>query len=206
MSRSLFATVTLLLAALCAAAPLHAQSTPAPISWPIADAPAAFKPAIATAEGIIAAQHRALLGQLARALADGGSTHALKQCHLEATASANATGRELGYATGRTSDRLRSPTNAPRPWAARIVEANAGRQAADVQGFAVDLGDRLGVLRPIAMQPVCEHCHGAPASFLPAVRAALKDGYPADRAVGFKSGELRGWYWVELPKTAGALR
>jgi hypothetical protein len=48
-------------------------------------------------------------------------------------------GREQGVAAGRTSDRLRSPTNAPKAWAAPLVKANAGRRTRDVEGFAVDL-------------------------------------------------------------------
>jgi len=32
------------------------------------------------------------------------------------------------------------------------------------------------------------------------VLAALRDRYPKDRAIGFKEGEIRGWFWVEMPK------
>jgi hypothetical protein len=32
------------------------------------------------------------------------------------------------------------------------------------------------------------------------VRAVLAERYPADRAIGFANGEIRGWYWVEMPK------
>lgn len=35
----------------------------------------------------------------------------------------------------------------------------------------------------------------------PIVRAALMDRYPVDRAIGFTEGEIRGWFWVEVPKT-----
>jgi hypothetical protein len=48
---------------------------------------------------------------------------------------------------------------------------------------------------------VCAACHGAPDTFDPAVRAELRDLYPRDRAVGFAEGEIRGWFWVEVPKT-----
>jgi hypothetical protein len=33
------------------------------------------------------------------------------------------------------------------------------------------------------------------------VRAKVRSRYPHDRAVGFAEGEIRGWYWVEVPKT-----
>jgi hypothetical protein len=80
------------------------------------------------------------------------------------------------------------------------VKANAGKRIQDVGGFAVDLGDKLGVMRPIAQRAQCGSCHGPQEKFSTAVRAELKDRYPADRAVGFEEGEIRGWYWVEVPK------
>jgi hypothetical protein len=108
--------------------------------------------------------------------------------------------RNEGIATGRTSDRLRNPTNAPRPWAAPLVKANAGRRVSDVDGFAVDLGSKVGVLRPIVLQPMCSACHGSADQLSTEVRQMLADRYPQDRATGFIGGEIRGWYWVEMPK------
>jgi hypothetical protein len=31
-------------------------------------------------------------------------------------------------------------------------------------------------------------------------REALTDRYPKDRAIGFTEREIRGWFWVEVPK------
>jgi hypothetical protein len=31
------------------------------------------------------------------------------------------------------------------------------------------------------------------------VREELAERYPADRATGFKVGDIRGWFWVEVP-------
>jgi len=155
---------------------------------------------ISRADLIIVSTHDALLRELREGLARGGPRTALTSCHLSATAVGWRVGREEGIATGRTSDRLRNPTNAPRPWAAALVTANAGRQTRDVDGFAVDLGDKLGVLRPIVMQPMCLGCHGPADQISPEVREILADRYPKDRATGFTNGEIRGWYWVEMPK------
>jgi hypothetical protein len=81
------------------------------------------------------------------------------------------------------------------------VARYAGRSAADVDGFVVDLGDRIGVLRPIAHQSMCGACHGPEDGISPEVRAKLRQRYPRDRAVGFGEGDLRGWFWVEVPKS-----
>jgi hypothetical protein len=32
------------------------------------------------------------------------------------------------------------------------------------------------------------------------VRQALLQRYPEDRAIGYAEGDLRGWFWVEVPK------
>jgi hypothetical protein len=56
------------------------------------------------------------------------------------------------------------------------------------------------VLRPIAQRSICASCHGPADKLDPAVRSALRERYPADRATGFRRGEIRGWFWVEMPK------
>lgn len=169
-------------------------------SWPVSQAPAELRIPISRADLVVAAMQDAVIRELSDALARGGPAQAIDFCHLDATAAAQRVGRQEGIAAGRTSDRLRDPTNAPRPWAAPLVKANAGRAARSVEGFAVDLGDKVGVLRPIVERPMCAGCHGPAETLHPAVKLALTDRYPADRAVGFHDGEIRGWFWVEMPK------
>ena len=186
--------------AIAAGAAVHAQSSTNGTTWPIDQAPAEVRPAISRADVIIAAMHDALLWELNSALEQGGSTLAIKSCHIDSARVSQRIGREEGVAAGRTSDRLRNPLNAPRPWAAPVVKSNAGRRAQDVPGFAVDLGDKVGVLRPIAHRARCGSCHGRQDEISTAVRAELHERYPSDRATGFAEGDIRGWYWVEIPK------
>jgi len=169
-------------------------------SWAIAESPPELRLAVSRADLIIVSMHDAVLRELTEALSRGGPASAIGFCHLDATFVSQRIGKEEGVAAGRTSDRLRNPTNAPRPWAAPLVSANAGRPAKSVDGFVVDLGDRVGVLRPIAERPMCAGCHGPVDKLSPAVVRVLGDRYPTDRAVGFKDGEIRGWFWVEMPK------
>jgi len=169
--------------------------------WPLRNAPAELRTVISRADSIIVTMQDAMLRELNDGLERGGPSLAITSCHLDAIGVSQRVAREEGIAAGRTSDRLRSPTNAPRSWAADLVKANAGRLARDVDGFAVDLGDKVGVLRPIAYRPMCAWCHGPTDQISPAVRQVLADRYPADRAVGFTEGEIRGWFWVEMPKS-----
>ena len=169
-------------------------------TWTVGAAPAELRPAISRADLVIVGLQDSVLRELNDALSRGGPGTAIAFCHLDATVVAQRLGRSEGIAVGRTSDRLRNPSNQPRPWAAALVQANAGKQARSVDGFAVDLGDKVGVLRPIAQRTMCAGCHGPAESLSPAVRSVLADRYPVDRAVGFKEGEIRGWFWVEMPK------
>jgi hypothetical protein len=169
-------------------------------AWPASEAPAELRPAISRADLVIVGMQDSVLRELTEALSRGGPGTAIAFCHLDATAIVQRLGRTDGIAAGRTSDRLRNPSNLPRPWAAPLVQANAGKQARSVEGFAVDLGDKVGVLRPIAERALCAGCHGPAEALSPAVRSVLADRYPVDRAVGFKEGEIRGWFWVEMPK------
>jgi hypothetical protein len=66
----------------------------------------------------------------------------------------------------------------------------------------VDLGDRVGVLRPIGTAEACTRCHGAEADVHRTIGGALAKSYPHDRATGFAPGDLRGWMWAEVPKGA----
>jgi hypothetical protein len=178
----------------------HAQSPLPPGTWRISDAPAALSDPISRADLIVVSLQDALLKELTHALAQGGPEFAIQSCHIDVVGAIRRVERSGGIVAGRTSDRLRNAANAPRAWAAPLVRANTGRVARENDGFAVDLGAAVGVLRPIVTQPMCASCHGPADKIAPAVAAALKRRYPDDRAVGFAEGDIRGWFWVEVPK------
>jgi len=182
------------------AASLQAQSPLPPGTWRIEDAPPELRHSISRADLIVASMQDALLRELTNALNQGGPTFAIQSCHIDVIGAIRRIEGREGIAAGRTSDRLRNPTNAPSAWAAPLVAAHAGHSAREVDGFVLDRGDTVGVLRPIAQRSMCASCHGPAEKLDPGVFAALRERYPKDRAVGFKEGEIRGWFWVEMPK------
>lgn len=107
-----------------------------------------------------------------------------------------------GVEVGRTSARLRNPRNAPPDWARDFVARTDGRKAAEVRPVAFDLGDRVGLLRPIEIRRRCLHCHAPPEALSERTREWLRSAYPADRAVGYALGDLRGFWWAQAPKEA----
>ena len=174
---------------------------PAGQSAPGGQAPAAdAADPVASADAAMKALQGALLSRLREEMARGGPPAAISVCRDEAQAITARIAREQGLALGRTSDRLRNPVNAAPTWARATVATSAGKRAAEVQQVTFDLGDRVGVLRPIGTADTCTSCHGAPSAISPEVRAVLAMAYPNDRATGFAPGDLRGWMWAEVPK------
>ena len=178
----------------------------APGTWPGASTlsaqapPPAFAAEVAKAEQAMNVLQQALLTELSAAMKQGGPPAAITVCHDQAVAIADKVAREQGIALGRTSHRLRNPANVPRPWAQAAVEQSAGSKAAAVQRLVVDLGERVGVLRPIGTADMCLRCHGAPDAVRQQIGTALAASYPQDQATGFAAGDLRGWMWAEVPK------
>ena len=105
-----------------------------------------------------------------------------------------------GVKVGRTSARLRNPENAPPRWARAYVAETDGRKAAEVAPVAFDLGDRVGLLRPIELRRRCLQCHAAPDALRESTREWLRRAYPKVRALGYALGDLRGFWWAEAPK------
>lgn len=165
----------------------------------IAQAPASVRPAIDTADLVFADIRTAHVTEITHALASGGPGSAIAVCHQSSADAIERVKREKGFDLGRTSDRLRNPTNLPKPWAAAVVTKYAGAKASAIDGFYVDLGDRIGVIRPIEELAICAGCHGPADRLEPRVRKELTERYPADHATGFKTGDIRGWLWAEVP-------
>jgi len=161
---------------------------------------AAFPAETRRAEQAMNELQSALLAKLTAAVDSGGLAAAVEICRTEARAVAAAVAKKQAIELGRTSHGLRNPANAPRPWARAIVEASAGAKAAAEQVRVVDLGDRVGVLRPIGAAEACTRCHGAADDVHRSIGATLAAAYPQDRATGFAVGDLRGWMWAEVPK------
>ncbi|MHC5001811.1 MAG: c-type heme family protein [Planctomycetota bacterium] len=135
-----------------------------------------------------------LLSRLTAAIGEHGAAGAIGVCRDDAPriAATVSSGRDLRI--GRTAPRLRNPANVAPDWAHGPVAARAEEPA-----YRAGPDGELGVLLPIRLLTTCVLCHGAEDELAPGVRAALAEAYPRDRATGFAPGDLRGWFWVEVP-------
>lgn len=159
-----------------------------------------FAPEIARADEAMLALQTQLIEALTSELGKSGATGAIELCRDAAPTIATDVSTDVGVTVARTSHRLRNPENVPPEWARAIVEHAAGTKVDEASQHVVDLGDRIGVLRPIGTLGMCTTCHGDEAAMEPELRALIAESYPEDEATGFEVGDLRGWMWAEVPR------
>lgn len=147
----------------------------------------ALQPAVARAQEAI----RAEACEAERRFGEGDPDATASRC--------DGTRAVEGVRVGRTSARLRNPRNAAPAWARTYVEATDGRKASAVPPAVFDLGDRVGLLRPIEVRQRCLACHAAREKLADETRSWLSRAYPHDRALGYQLGDLRGFWWAEAP-------
>ncbi|QDT47247.1 Cytochrome c551 peroxidase precursor [Symmachiella dynata] len=139
-----------------------------------------------------------LSGRLTEVMSADGPAAAISVCSREAPAIATEVGEEQGVAIGRTSFKLRNAKNTPPDWVRSFVE----ERVEDPQFVALPHGG-TGALLPIRLKQKCLACHGPTEGIAPDVRSKLTELYPDDQATGFNEGDLRGWFWVEVPSAVG---
>ena len=137
-----------------------------------------------------------LSGRLMEVMKSEGPAAAIEVCSKEAAKFATNVSEQHGVKIGRTARKLRNSANVPPAWATKLVTADA----ADPQFVDVD-DHTVGALLPIKLQQKCLACHGPEESLAPAVKDQLVKHYPDDEATGFEEGDLRGWFWVEVPRS-----
>lgn len=135
-----------------------------------------------------------LRGELIAALGTGNVPEAIAVCSKKAPAIARSVSQAQSLRIGRTSFRVRNPANAPAEWARPFVD----QQTAARVILKHDDGT-LALLQPIQLNSMCLTCHGSRDQIDAGVLAKLKELYPDDRATGYKNGDLRGYFWVEVP-------
>lgn len=192
-----------------------ACSSSAPAARPRAEAGAEAArpaPAISSEQAVAIANQLIdkLLGdlkaRLTAAMEQGGPAAAIEVCTTEAqritAAVPEIAGGEVEARVGRSSLKLRNPTNKAPDWVERWLEAQGERPAEGLKApvaVATMDGKRIArVIRPIAIQGMCLTCHGPTLMIPPDVQAVLKTRYPDDQATGYALGALRGAAWAEV--------
>ncbi len=135
-----------------------------------------------------------LLKRLSDSIAAGGPAAGIEVCSSEAAGIAQSVAEANNVRIGRTSYKLRNPDNSGPDWVAEVV-----RDRSKTRRFFSGSDGGLAVATPIPLGQMCRQCHGPVADITPEVKQALAKRYPQDMATGFEVGDVRGWFWVEVP-------
>ncbi|ADV63495.1 hypothetical protein Isop_2930 [Isosphaera pallida ATCC 43644] len=172
-------------------------------SWKTVPVQELAGPALASWERAAAARDQLagrLLSRVQEAIAQEGPAGAIAVCQTDAPTIARQVADETGVLIGRTALKLRNPANAPPHWAKTVLATTPP----ETPWVSVNNVGTIRGLWPIRLQATCLTCHGPVESLGEEVRSALGRSYPADRAVGFAEGDLRGWFWVEATPPGSA--
>jgi hypothetical protein len=173
--------------------------------------------ATSTSDGDAAARHaaleraraasvdlgRTLKARLVHAMGERGVAGAVGFCRRNAQRLTADVGDRFGVRMGRVGTRTRNRVNKPDGWRADMIRQFAARAArgedpGKLEWVSENAGHTvLRYARGIPVQGACLACHGTHLSR--DVKAAIDAAYPRDRATGYRVGELRGAFWVEVP-------
>lgn len=130
-----------------------------------------------------------------------GVEGAVSACHLQAPEIAQKLqGKSGSFELGRASHRFRNPNNAPKDWMKPYFEAFVD-QAVQPEVKVIKISEnRYGYMEPIFLgMPLCLECHGT--EIAAGTLKVIDDLYPTDKARGFKMGDFRGVFWVEVDQS-----
>lgn len=101
-----------------------------------------------------------------------------------------------GIKVGRVSLKNRNPKNAPKNWMKPFIEKYHKGEIKKPYSVVTLKSGKKGIIKPIKTAPLCLKCHGNYIS--QATQNKIKELYPADKAVGYKVGQIRGFFWAEF--------
>jgi len=146
-----------------------------------------------------------LKGELQAAMKSAGPIHAVDVCHKKAPQIASQLSEKYAWDISRTSLQARNPDNQPDAWEQSVLQQFESRKA---KGEAVkpmayfEAVEQNGkpvfrFMKAIPTGEVCLACHGD--NIAPALKAKIDELYPADKASGFKQGDIRGAFSIIQP-------
>ncbi len=167
-----------------------------------ATAPADSSDPVAASRKAAGALGEALREKLMAAMKTEGPIGALGVCNTAAPGIAQSKSAELGLKIGRTSLKLRNPSNAPDAWERSVLEGFEKKLAAGADPATLEHHETvetngkktLRFMKAIPTGEPCLTCHGK--AIAPDVAAEIKRLYPQDAATGFELKTLRGAFTV----------
>ena len=156
----------------------------------------------------VATQLASTLGAtLKKEIAANGAASAIDVCKVAAPEIATSLSQQTSWQVGRVGTRVRNPNNQPNDWQQAALNTFAERAARgekfeQMETYSVSQVNNKPMLhyaKAIGLQPMCVQCHGQSAQISADVKARLQALYPADKAIDYNVGELRGAVVIVRP-------
>ena len=169
-----------------------------------ADIPEASKKQALKAGHIVAkTSTKELSGNLGRAISEGGVSHAIEFCNIEAIPITQNLSDSLGVDINRATHKPRNPANLADVEELRIINKWQSQLASgeDIKPVLNKRKQHYEVYAPIRIgNTLCLQCHGERGSDItPKNVELLSSLYQGDRATGFKMGDVRGMWSIQMP-------
>ena len=169
----------------------------------------ADQPELAQGASEVATTFLEELGEaMTREMTERGPVEAIIVCTKLAPDIAGRLSRERGWRVTRVGTRVRNPLlGMPDAWEQRVMagfteRAAKGKPYAGMTHYEIVTepdGQYFRFMKPIMVQSKCLLCHGSSDQIPESIRLMLKQQYPFDRAIGYKTGELRGAVSIKQP-------
>lgn len=126
-----------------------------------------------------------------------GAEGAIPVCKDMAPKMAGEISQQTGWKIKRVSLKARNDARAiPDAWEKAALEDFDKRAAAGESPAKLEKGEKIGneyrFVKALPVQALCLSCHGPAEQLSPAIKAALGQNYPNDRATGYSEGQIRG--------------
>lgn len=153
---------------------------------------------------IAQATFKTLSGNLQNVMKEGGVPNALEYCNLAAMPLVDSLSKVHDAEIRRTSLKVRNPKNQPTPQELTQLQAFEKQSKAGEKLSAVvkEIDPHtVAFYAPISLMPLCEKCHGEVGNtLLEKDYEVVQKLYPEDKAIGYKSGDLRGMWSISFKK------
>ncbi|GAA4842295.1 DUF3365 domain-containing protein [Algivirga pacifica] len=152
----------------------------------------------------IAMETQTVLAQnLMKAIKTKGTVHALAFCSEQAIPLTDSVAQSLHAYIKRVSDKNRNPKNKAN--ATELAYINASKEALakgqSIEPKLITTENSVVGYYPIVTNSMCLQCHGQPEKDIEmASLSKIQQLYPEDKATGYKAGELRGIWVIEMDK------
>lgn len=182
------------------------QATP-PSPPPVALSTESQHAAIQRGRSIVAETFSLLSSNLQSAIQSGGVSNALPFCSLAASPLTAGMAEKHGVTLRRVTHKARNPSGKADATELAILNSfetalAAGNSTNPPPPLATNLAaGQATFFAPIVLNnELCLKCHGEPGTDIaPEDVAVIRELYPADEATGFKLGQLRGAWRIEIP-------